>query len=313
MFLLQNESVYRFEEGKVTKTPIDLLLPKGVTIRASAIAPNGDLWFLTSRNTIFVSHGNAITETPLPAPAVARGPDVAEHSPQTGKFLAGVEVDDPYAMNTGGSVFHLVDGQWKEVLLPKPPFSTVGSYRAQSIVVPAKGDPFINAGYAEKGVGWKTADRYRAILRNKRPKEILRCNEPSGGSNASSGEGFMSFPPIADASCKTPAVLLVRLGWDMTSKEPKLKYDKKSDYPSVRDAIKATPSLGTTVDLVETNSGNQRYLVAKVPSVAAGKELALATVKHVKDDYLEIRPEVVCGVPKPERVLTVDVASGKVK
>jgi len=64
--------------------------------------------------------------------------------------------------------------------------------------------------------------------------------------------------------------------------------------------------------LVEVVAGDQRYLGARVPSLAVGKALAQAVVKKVKIEG-EIRPEIVCGTPKEERVIHVDVKTGNVK
>ena len=97
----------------------------------------------------------------------------------------------------------------------------------------------------------------------------------------------------------------------MTRKSASFVYDRKTDYPGVREVIKATPSLGRSVDLVEVVSGDQRYLAAKVANVAAGRELAQLTAKKLSG-IDEVRPEVVCGQPKEERVLHVDVATGKI-
>lgn len=305
---VENKRVEKLENGKLA--PIAFKLATDETVHSSKLATNGDVWVITSKDRILVAHGDAIAETQLPAGDPVAKEDI-QHWPMTGAWLAGIDVDDPWAIAAGGRLFHFVDGQWGQVAFPKPPFSTQGTYRAQTVSVLAKGDVYVNAGYAEKGIGWKTSERYRAILRTKRPKETLRCNEPEGGSTSTSGDGFMSFPPIADDACTTPVAILVRVAWNLTHAQPSWKYDKKSDYPSVREAIKDTPSLGKTVDLIEVESGNQRYLAAPVPSVAAGKELGLAVVKRIKDEFLEIRPEVVCGTPKPARVLRVDVATGK--
>src|SRR5262249_3958600 len=170
-------SVYRFEDGKAAKLP--LKLPPDVTLIGADVASNGDLWMLTSKHVVIVAAkgSDALTETPLPAPANPPKKAEEQHYPATGSMLAGVAVDDPYAIGAGGALFHLEKGQWTEVPLPDPPFATVGKYQAQSLTVPVKGDPYINAGYFEKGVGWKTPLRYHALLRAKRPKEVLRCNE----------------------------------------------------------------------------------------------------------------------------------------
>jgi hypothetical protein len=311
VLMVDGRNVFRLDDAKLV--PVDTKLPASATIAAAAVAPNGDIWLLPKeRASVLVARRDGRVDTlSLPAPASPRPKEAVLHWPTSGSALAGVDVDDPYAIGTGGSLFHFEQGRWVEIELPEPPFAVTGKYQAQAVVVPAKGDVYVNAGYAEKGIGWKTVERYRAVLRNHRPKEVVRCNEPRNGSNAGSGRGFMSFPPMAQESCATPFVILLRLAYDVGRKEPVYVYDPKSDYPSVREAIKATPSVGASVDLVEIVSGTQRYLGARVPNIAAGRELAQAVAKRVTG-FAEVRPEIVCGLPKVERSLQVDVASGKV-
>ena len=308
---LGQTQLIRLDDGKpTTLTP---KLAAGARIESGGVSPGGDIWLMTSKKTVLVVKAKTETfdESRLPAPSAPGAKEAVQHWPTSGGLLAGVDVDDPYAVGEGGSLFHHVAGAWQEVELPPPPFATTGKYQAQAIVVPAKGELYVNAGYAEKGVGWKTVERYRAVLRNKRPKEVLRCNEPASGVDYSSGAGFMSFPPIATDACTTPFVILLRIGWGVTTKDAVYPYDRKSDYPSIREAIKGMPSLGAAVDLVEVESGDQRYVGARVPSVAAGRELAEAVVKKKITGYIETRPEIVCGQPKEARVLHVDVATGK--
>lgn len=305
--------LFRLAGGKLS----EIKLPTGTKLVDARLHRTGDVWILTKERSVLVarrpspSEVDTIDTSPLPAPAAPGTKEAVMHWPTSGGLLGGIEVDDPYAIGDGGSLFHFESGKWQEVELPPPPFAVTGKYQAQSVLVPTKGDVYVNAGYAEKGIGWRTVERYRAVLRNKRPREVLRCNEPSVGANHASGTGFMSFPPIATDACATPFVILLRIAYGTTKKEPVYVYDRKSDYPSVREAIKATPSLGAAVDLVELVSGDQRYLGARVPNLAAGRELAQAVAKKIVG-VSEIRPEVVCGTPKEERVIHVDVATGKV-
>lgn len=305
LFTFEEDRVSRLEDGKMTRLPYKP--PAGATILAASLAPDGDVWLLTSKRKVVVLHGKEATETALPAPAKPGPAENVVYSPSSGAALAGVDIGDPYAIGEGGAVFHLTGGTWTEVPFPAPPFATTGRYRAQALHVPAKGDVYVNAGYVEKGLGWSSSTGYRAILRTKRPREVLRCNEPRDEINGIS-DGVMSFPPLAGETCKTPFVILLRIGWDGDR-----VFTGDTDYASVRAAIKATPSLGATVDLVEVVSGNQRFLGAKVPSLAAGQELARAAAKAIKIEFHTTKPEVVCGTPKEERVLHVDVATGKVK
>lgn len=311
LVLRDGSKIYRLDGQSLSSIELKTKNPKMV-FRSVAAAPNGDIWLAPEEaGSVVVLRGDRTEETALPAPKDPRPKENVQHWPISGAALAGVEFGDPYVIGAGGSVFHLTGSTWEEVELPTPPFAATGRYQAQALVMPEKGKIFVNAGYGEKGIGWKTVERYRAVLRNQRPKEVLRCNEPWGGASGSSGMGFMSFPPIATDACTTPAVILVRLAYGITHKEnATYLYEKNTDYPAVRDAIKGTPSLGPSVELVEVVSGDQRYLVAKVPTVASGRDLAQAVAKKVRAAS-EVRPEVVCGTPKSERTLTVDVATGK--
>lgn len=311
LVLRDGNKVYRLDGSSFTPIAIKTKNPK-TTFRSAALAPNGDVWLAPEdARSVVVVRGDTTEETPLPAPKDPRPKENVQHWPISGAALAGVEFGDPYVIGVGGSVFHRVGASWEEVLLPAPPFAATGRYQAQALVMPEKGDLFVNAGYGEKGIGWKTVERYRAILRNRRPKEILRCNEPWAAASGAAGAGFMSFPPIATETCTTPVAVLVRLAYGLSHKETAAHlYDKNTDYPAVREAIRATPGLGASVELVEITSGDQRYLAAKVPTVAAGRDLALAVVKKVRAPS-EVRPEIVCGTPTSERTLTVDVATGK--
>ncbi len=300
------DSVVRWEGAKPTKLPFKL--GPGIKITGSALAPNGDVWIVTSKATIQIFHDGAVTETALPKPAKPNPPEQVASWPISGDGLAGVDLDDPWAIGQNGALFHLENAEWKEVELPAPPFATTGRYQAQAILENAKGDLYVNAGYSEKAPDWKTGERYRAILRQKRPKEVFRCNEPIPGDYSSkAGPGFSSSPPIADDSCTTPFAILLRLGTGF-------QYGAAEKFPGLRKVIKETPSLGTSVDIVTFTWNGQKFAGVAAPNVAAAKELAIATAKKVKAEFFETRPEVVCGTPpKIEKTVTVDVATGNVK
>lgn len=301
------DAVVRWEGAKPTKLPFKL--GPGIRITGSALAPNGDVWIVTSKATIQVFHDGAVTETALPKPAKPNPTEQVASWPISGDGLAGVELDDPWAIGQNGALFHLENAEWKEVELPAPPFATVGRYQAQAILENAKGDLYVNAGYSEKGPDWKTAERYRAILRQKRPKEVFRCNEPIPGDyGAKAGPGLSSSPPIANDACPTPFAILLRLG------TAGFQYGAAEKFPGLRKVIKETPSLGASVDIVTFKWNGQQFAGVAAPTVAAARELALVTAKKVKADFYETRPEVVCGTPpKIEKTMTVDVATGNVK
>lgn len=308
LYVQTDTAVERIEGGK--RTTLGPKLPAGVGLKDAQLAPDGSVWMLTTKNVVAIVRGDTVSETTLPAPKAPKTPIKLDWHPITGGLLAGVDVDDPWALGEGGTVYHYASGAWHEVALPPPPFATAGRYQAQSLTVRAKGDAYVNASYLEKGIGWPGARRYDAILRSKRPTEVLRCNERLTY-NGLGASGFMSFPPIATAACTTPFVILLRTAYHMTTGHPDYVFDRKSDFPSVRAALKGMTALGETIDLVEIASGEQRYLGAKVPSLAAGTELALAVTKKVETTVVQT-PEVVCGTPKEERVIRVDVATGKV-
>ncbi len=308
LFVLGDDGVIRRFDG-VKATELPFKLKGGAVIMGAELAPNGDVWALTSKSEIMVLHDGAVTTTSLPAPAEKWPATNGKHGGELG-LLAGVAVDDPYAVGETGSLYHLENGEWHEISLPKPPFAQTGKYHAHGVVVASKGDVFVNAGYYEKGIGWKTPVAYRSVLRNKRPKETLRCNEAHSQMRPdiqTIGHGFFSAPPIADETCTTPVVILMRLG---TKKDPTYFYDK--GFPTLRAAIKETPGLGATAEILEIPWGAVQVVAMKAPDMASAKALAENAAKRVKHEFVETQPEVVCGVPPSiDKKQVVDVATGK--
>lgn len=287
-------------DGKLEDTG----MPGGQASSMPAIAPNGDYWFMQAGQKVVVARLGAdgkhtkVETFPLPAPTTARPEDEKAYSAVAGGRIAGVEFDDIYAIGKVGTLFHREADAWKEITLPKPPWSS-NRYRAETIAMRSAGDLVVNASYGEKGLAWKTPERYRAILRTKRPKETLRCNEPYHGDENGSGAGFMSFPPLADDTCKTPFLVIARSWYakaDASKPALTLLDLTKSDLATTRAAIKATPSLGESVELVDLRSGAQGYVGAAVPSLAVGQAFAKELAKRVYG-YPELRPELVCGTP----------------
>jgi hypothetical protein len=325
LLIMSEKALHRIDGDAFTTWPITGL-PTGSKPKSVAVAPNGDVWIALMPRTMVLKREAAsgkITELPVPLPADTNAAKEGEvmHWPASGTDLVGVEYNDPYVITEGGHVAHFENGKWSLIEMPKTPFASAGRYRAQLLAMPAKGDLYVNAGYGEKGLGWKTWERYRAVLRTKRPSETLRCNEPGGGAVWASGKGFMSFPPLADDKCTTPFVMIVRTAYDLRSSSPMIMHDKKSDWPTVRESVKATPSLTkdgattATIDLIEFESGDQRYVGAKVPSVQAGKDLIESASKRVKVvGDIGLRPELLCATtpPKVIRTIRVDLATAKV-
>ena len=109
---------------------------------------------------------------------------------------------------------------------------------------------------------------------------------------------------MADDTCSTPFVMILRTAYGVTSKKPHVIYDAKAQFPGVRAAFAATTALGPTLDLVEFTAGDQRYLGAAVPSLAVGREFIEALAKRV-EVLPELRPELVCGQTKADRTIAL--------
>ncbi|KAK4045534.1 hypothetical protein OUZ56_033158 [Daphnia magna] len=171
-----------------------------------------------------------------------------------------------------------------EVSLPKPPFSRSGArYRAVRVAVRAAGDAYINAEHGEKGIGWSTPERYRAVLRSVRPAETLRCQEPDRGNNAGAGDGFMSFAPAATPGCTHPFALLLR---------GNSRKGLESEAKALLNALGKTPQMPKTG--IQFVAGTRNYFGIPVASVEEGDALARAAVAA----KFEQRPEILCGVPE---------------
>lgn len=294
----------RFEKGAWTPTALGKRVREERTpIAELHVAPSGDLWAILQGGIVVVERRDGtVVDRLLPEPASdGSGRDRGAVYRAPGDVLAGVEVDDPWIVAKSGAVLHAKGEGFVKVEMPAPPFATAGAtYKAETLVVAGAGDVYVNAGYGEKGAGWRTPERYRAILRTKRPSETLRCNEPSYGNNGGAGKGMSSFPPIADDACKAPFVVLLKDGL--------VQPVGKGDYPNLRSVVKGRADLGPTLELVEIDGLGRKLLGAAVPTTAAGKALAEAVGKKI-----DARPEVVCGRPSsPKRTVKVDVATGGV-
>jgi hypothetical protein len=308
LFVLGDDNVLRrFDGTKATALPFK---PKnGAFITGAAVAPNGDIWAVTSKSEVMILHDGSVTASALPAPASKPSSTNAPTYP-VNQRLAGVELGEPWAIGETGALYRFENEEWHEVAMPAPPFSTNGKYRAQSVTLAAKGDVYVSASYYEKGIGWKNSKTYNAVLRTRRPKETLRCNEAPKQlriDRLEVGHGFFSAPPIADDTCTTPFVLIVRLG---SKKEPNFLYDR--GYPTLRTAIKETPGLGVTTEILEVPWGTVQAIGLKAPDLATAKALALNAAKRVKSEYQDTEPEIVCGIPPTiDKTMLVDVATGK--
>lgn len=303
LVLWDADAALRFDKGTWTPTAIGKrAAEKRTPIAEVHVAPGGDVWAILQGGALVVERKDGtLVERPLPEPASdGSGRDKGAVYRAPGAVLAGVEVDDAWLVARSGALLHAKGEAFEKVEMPAPPFATAGQYKAETLVVAAPGDVYVNAGYGEKGAGWRTPERYRGILRTRRPSETLRCNEPSYGNNGGAGHGMSSFPPIADDACKTPFVILLKDGI--------VQPVGKGDYPTLRSVVKGRTDLGQALELVEIEALGQKLLGAAVPTTAAGKALAEAVGKKI-----DARPEVVCGRPPAvKRTVRVDVATGAV-
>ncbi|MGO8994893.1 MAG: hypothetical protein ACLQVI_16380, partial [Polyangiaceae bacterium] len=264
------------------------------------IAVHGDdVWIVLADGSLWgESADGVVTARAIPEP-IGLGKDGRSRYASGGGALAGVEQDDPWMVGRSGALYHLADGAWRKVELPRPPFSATATFRIDALVH-TDDELLVNAGYVAKEPGWRLPEPHRAILRTKRPKETLRCNEPDVGWGPNeTGSGFSSWPPAADDACATPFLVLVRKG---------MSQRLDGDHGTVRAILKGRVALGETAALVEFSNGVDRYLGMRVPSVAEGRGIAAALGKKVT-----ARSEVVCGEVTPERTVLVDVATGEVR
>ena len=293
--------LFRFDGITWKHDPAEALLKTRHTkVIAAAGAPNDETWLVLGDGTLWIEAKDGTLTERSPPERLSNGSSGErgrQHRAQ-GTILAGVESGDPWVVARSGAVYRYVDANWQKIDMPKPPFSSGGIYKAESVTY-AAGDVFVNAGYSEKETGWRTPEPYRAILRMKRPDQTLRCNEPDLSNNGGSGKGFKSWPPVADDTCATPFVVLVAHG---------LSQKAYGDYPNARKVLQGRAALGETASLVEFQSGDRHYMGMRVPSIAEGKSIAEALGRKV-----DSRPEIVCGEPPPERTLEVDVSTGKLR
>jgi hypothetical protein len=179
--------------------------------------------------------------------------------------------------------------------LPEPPFGNDlrGPLHVEGVVAVAPDDVYVNVRRVEKGFGWRAPEPFRVIYRTKRPREVMRCRDTRD--NGSTGRGLHPWPPAADATCKAPVVVLLA---DTTPSPPK-------DYPSLRAKLRGKTELGDTITFVSFEARGSSNLAALATSVEKARALATSVSKA-----LDLRAEVVCGVPTPTRTFTYDVAKG---
>jgi hypothetical protein len=251
----------------------------------------GELWCVLGGTLAIVYPDGRVERPALPEP-IATAESSPTGAPYQGKSLDGAAVGDVWYASESGKLYRqkpegkgLGTGiSFEEVLLPKPPFSGGGAhYRAVRVAVRAAGDAYVNAEHGEKGIGWSTPERYRAVLRSVRPAETLRCQEPDRGNNVGAGDGFMSFAPAATAGCTRPFALLLR---------GNSRKGLESDAKALLKALGKTPQMPKAG--IQFVAGTRDYFGIPVASVEEGEALARAAVAA----KFEQRPEILCGVPE---------------
>jgi hypothetical protein len=218
---------------------------------------------------------------------------VNEAVPEPIATFDGFSKGSPWLVGKSGKIYARDGESWKSMPLPAPAFTVAATMKAKSVVVSGKDDVAFVAQYWESGLGWKERELHNTLIRSKPIDETLRCNEPDPeNNNASIGVGFQSWPPMADAACTTPFVVLAR--------RSNVKGTKVTDWPKLEAAFKGHAELGA-VTLVEFTSGDRTFVGAKAKDLEAGKAMAKLAVGRDR-----VRPEVVCGDPTATRSIPLD-------
>lgn len=185
-------------------------------------------------------------------------------------------------------------GVWKELTIPEAPYArdTRSAPQIEDVTVISEDDIFLNVRRVEKGLGWKDSEPYRVIYRTKKPNETLRCRDVRG---SNSGIGLWSWPPRADASCKTPFLVI--------TEEPTKK--GRTSYPGIAAQLKGETALGAQASFMHFEAQGALFVGMKVPSVSEGERIGAKL-----SSKLDLRTELVCGDPSPVQAFTFDVAKG---
>jgi hypothetical protein len=188
--------------------------------------------------------------------------------------------------------------RWAPVELPPAAFSSSAAVKVNDIAMGPDGEVFVLASYSEKGPFWPDTREYHSVLRSHRPFQTMRCNEPDPESIANSaGRGVQPWPPVADASCKTPFVVLAR----RSNKHP-----QAPDYAPLRLPLRGHPELEPIV-LMEVKSGDRTYIGTPVKDLTTAQKLL-----QVETAKIPLHGDIVCADPVPTRSLNVDLATGRI-
>lgn len=270
--------VYALQKGRLARwdgtTFYKLAVPKGEPEieRVFRAAPD-DLWVRTKTNALFRITKDAATPITTPEPVVD---------------IDGFDQGAPYAVGASGKLYKREGETWTQVPIASPAFSGSGvPAKAKRVTVIAPDDVLVIGMYWEKGPGWTEQELHTVLLRTKPVKETLRCNEPDPeNNNLELGRGFQSWPPMANAECKTPFVVMAR-------RSNAIK--KNDDWPRITKALK-----GQVDELVEFTSGDRTFVGAKAKDLDSAKKMVAAVAKADR-----LRPEIVCGDPDAKRTIAV--------
>ena len=256
-------------------------------------SPAGDVWAIRTDGIRIQRRDGTVESRPLAEPfpqakgmlALLGGKTETREEPS--HVVAGVDSDDPWMVGESGKLHHLVDGAWKSVPLPRPPFFAEASYHASRVMVAGKGDAFVVATSSAIPPGGKAPATFHALLRTRRPAQTFRCDErtraperdPAKPPRATSAHGFRSWPPVATEACATPFV--VAFGPH--------EGDAGSDYPKLAAAVLPLAKKLTVVDF---DIDGATWVGFPVPKVPLARELAARATQA-----LGSRAEVVCGTP----------------
>lgn len=276
-------SLYVYDGEKLAPSKVTPKLAPGFTY---SVAPDDTLYVvLPSRTLLKEAVDGTVTEETLP---------------EAGS-LAGLERGAFWLVAPGkgergsDALFRRVSGKWEAVSLPPPPFGNElrGPMKIEGVVAVSADDVYVNVRRVEKGDGWKTPEPFRVIYRTKKPREIMRCRDTRD--NGSTGVGLHSWPPAADATCRSPVVVVLA---DGAAKPPK-------DYPNLRAKLKGKSDLGESLTFVNFDARGTSNLAVLASDFGKAKSLAALVSKS-----LDLRAEVVCGKPTATRTFTFDVARG---
>ncbi len=284
-------AVLRFDGSRWNADPA-YAKPKGAAaLTLLAIAPDGAQWALTDKSRLLRKRDDQPTWEDVTPPAPPAD-QLYSYAPMLDGIASGtvwvIRSKKLFKSPSTGDV------RWEEVTVPKPPLSSrQKAPELAAVRVKGPDDVWVNATYTETYGAQTRYERRRALLRTGPIKETLRCRDREGLSGGMRG-GFESWPPRADGSCTTPAVVVGRGALDA------------SGFARTRALLKGKAGL-KTVELIEVTAVGLPYIVARTATLDEAKKVADATLTKIWN----VSAEVVCADPPGARV-RVDIATGSV-